>query len=103
MKLSKRNALLSIASCLLLGLVAAALYYAITVQMMTSGLQPVDPSVADGDMNYVSVSFFQRFIAPFTYWSPWEFWWRDFPFFSGVAFLGMALGFLLGKTRKQGG
>ena len=100
---SKKVVLISVASCLLLGLLAAALYYAMTVQMMTGGLQPVDPSVADDEMIYVSVSFFQRFISPFTHWALFaDFWWRDVPFFSAVAFLGMVFGFQLRKPRKKG-
>ena len=102
MTLSKRNTLLAVGSCLFIGLVSAAFHFAITVQMATSGLQPVDPSVPADEVVLVSVSFLERLIAPLTYWSPWEFWWRDFPFFSVLAFLGMVVGYLLAKPGKEG-
>jgi len=98
----KANTIIAVASCLLLGLLAAAFYYAITVQMATGGLQPVDPSVSADEMVFVSVSFFERLAAPFSHWSLWEFWWRDFPFFSAVAILGMVVGYLLAKPVKVG-
>ncbi|MCH8479790.1 MAG: hypothetical protein LAT56_17895 [Wenzhouxiangella sp.] len=95
-----RKTLKYVAGCLFVGLVAAALYYAITTQMLVSTLQPVDPSVAYDDPGFESVSFWQRLIAPFTVGHFWEFWWRDFPYFSAVAFAGMIMGFMLAKNKK---
>ena len=99
---SNAKTIIAVISCLLLGLLAAALYYAITVQMATGGLQPMDPSASADEMVFVSISFFERLIAPFSYGSLWEFWYRDFPFFSVVAILGMVVGYLLAKPRKAG-